>query len=57
MTRGTPFHCLPSTEAGCKMPTAHGILRADANYKTKLEIANERFLAALDRYFRRGGRG
>lgn len=47
---------LPRFEAGCKMPTPTGIVRADEIHKTQAEMDNISFLNALHRYFENGGR-
>lgn len=56
MKTGTSFHRLPKFEAGCRMPDAHSIVQQDARHRTEAEIANDNFLAALARYFERGGK-
>jgi hypothetical protein len=43
--------------AGCRMPADHTIRAADTARRIEAEDGSQRLLAAILRYFERGGRG
>lgn len=47
----------PMIVAGCRMPSFEAIDLAERTRRVEAEIANQRFLEALGRYFDNGGRG
>lgn len=47
----------PTFYAGCRMPSDHNITNQDVAREMDARIGSERLLAAIQRYFEKGGRG
>lgn len=52
-----PFHCAPSFEAGCRMPTSKSIEHGDHERRLAAQYGSRELLAAIHSYFLNGGTG